>query len=262
MSLFKRLTRLVPMKSLHALLAGILLLQTPMTLAEDITVAVASNFTQVLRELALDFQKASGHRVILASGSSGRLYAQVVNGAPYDLFFSADAEKPAQLVADGLADADSLVTYAPGTLVLWSADPDMRVTNGEALNDPRHQRVALANPRLAPYGAAAAQVLDKLATQGITAGTRITGENITQAYQYVETGNVPLGFVALSQVIEDGKIQRGAGWIIPQAMYDAIRQDVVLLNHARDSIAAREFLDFVLSTEGKNIISKYGYGTD
>jgi molybdate transport system substrate-binding protein len=259
MSLFKRLTRLAPMKFLHALVAGILLLQTPITLAEDITVAVASNFTQVLRELALDFQKESEHRVIVASGSSGRLYAQVVNGAPYDLFFSADAEKPAQLVADGLADAGSLVTYALGTLVLWSADPDMRVSNGEALLDPRNQRVALANPRLAPYGAAAAQVLDGMALQGIT---RVTGENITQAYQFVETGNVPLGFVALSQVVEEGRIQRGAGWIVPQAMYDPIRQDVVLLNHGEDSIAARNFLDFVLSTEGKNIISKYGYGTD
>ena len=247
------------MKSLRTFFAAILLMQAPLLLAEDITVAVASNFTQVLRELALDFQKESGHRVILAPGSSGRLYAQVVNGAPYDLFFSADTEKPAQLVADGLADAKSLATYALGTLVLWSADATLPVTNGEALREAGNISVALANPRLAPYGAAAAQVLEKLAVPGIT---RVTGENITQAYQYVETGNVPLGFVALSQVIEEGRIRRGAGWVIPPEMHDPIRQDVVLLNRAKSNSAAHEFLNFVMSIEGKNIISKYGYGTD
>jgi molybdate transport system substrate-binding protein len=247
------------MKSLCAYLAAVLLLQAPVLMAEDITAAVASNFTQVLRELALDFEKQSGHRVILAPGSSGRLYAQVVNGAPYDLFFSADAEKPAQLVANGLADADSLVTYALGSLVLWSTDPAMPVTNGEALRDAGNNRVALANPRLAPYGAAAAQVLEQLAVPGIT---RVTGENITQAYQFVETGNVPLGFVALSQVMDEGRIRRGAGWVVPQEMYEPIRQDVVLLSRLKPNYAAREFLDFVMSIQGKNIISKYGYGTD
>jgi molybdate transport system substrate-binding protein len=247
------------MKSLCAYLAAVLLLQAPVLMAEDITAAVASNFTQVLRELALDFERQSGHRVILAPGSSGRLYAQVVNGAPYDLFFSADAEKPAQLVANGLADADSLVTYALGTLVLWSTDPAMLVTNGEALRDAGNNRVALANPRLAPYGAAAAQVLEQLAVPGII---RVTGENITQAYQFVETGNVPLGFVALSQVMDEGRIRRGAGWVVPQEMYEPIRQDVVLLSRPKPNYAAREFLDFVMSIQGKNIISKYGYGTD
>jgi molybdate transport system substrate-binding protein len=247
------------MKSLCAYLAAVLLLQAPVLMAEDITAAVASNFTQVLRELALDFERQSGHRVILAPGSSGRLYAQVVNGAPYDLFFSADAEKPAQLVANGLADADSLVTYALGSLVLWSTDPAMPVTNGEALRDAGNNRVALANPRLAPYGAAAAQVLEQLAVPGII---RVTGENITQAYQFVETGNVPLGFVALSQVMDEGRIRRGAGWVVPQEMYEPIRQDVVLLSRPKPNYAAREFLDFVMSIQGKNIISKYGYGTD
>ncbi len=247
------------MKSLCAYLATVLLLQAPVLMAEDITVAVASNFTQVLRELALEFEKQSGHRVILAPGSSGRLYAQVVNGAPYDLYFSADAEKPAQLVANGLADADSLVTYALGSLVLWSTDPAMPVTNGEALRDAGNNRVALANPRLAPYGAAAAQVLEQLAVPGIT---RVTGENITQAYQFVETGNVSLGFVALSQVMDEGRIRRGAGWVVPQEMYEPIRQDVVLLSRLKPNYAAREFLDFVMSIQGKNIISKYGYGTD
>jgi molybdate transport system substrate-binding protein len=247
------------MKSLCAYLAAVLLLQAPVLMAEDITVAAASNFTQVLRELALEFEKQSGHRVILAPGSSGRLYAQVVNGAPYDLFFSADAEKPAQLVANGLADADSLVTYALGSLVLWSTDPAMPVINGEALRDAGNNRVALANPRLAPYGAAAAQVLEQLAVPGIT---RVTGENITQAYQFVETGNVSLGFVALSQVMDEGRIRRGAGWVVPQEMYEPIRQDVVLLSRLKPNYAAREFLDFVMSIQGKNIISKYGYGTD
>ena len=250
------------MKFLRVIVACVLLLQPPTLLAEDITVAVASNFTTVLRELALDFQKRSGHRVVLAAGSSGRLYAQVVNGAPYDLFFSADVEKPAQLVADGLADADSLFTYALGALVLWSADPAMKVINGEVLREANSARVALANPRLAPYGAAAFQVLEKLAAQGILVENRVTGENITQAYQYVETGNVPVGFVALSQVIEEGRIRRGAGWIIPQDMYTPIRQDVVLLNRGKANQAAREFLDYVRSDEGKSVIQKFGYSTD
>lgn len=246
----------------NGLLVCAALLQAPVLHADDIAVAVASNFTGAMRELAAAFETASGHRVMISPGSSGRLYAQVVNGAPYDLVFSADQEKPQQLVADGLAVPESRFTYATGTLVLWSADPTVPVEAAEVLRDPANNRVALANPRLAPYGVAAVQVLDKLAGQGISLSRRVTGENITQAYQFVETGNVPAGFVALSQVIEDGKIRRGAGWIIPQDMYDPIRQDAVLLNRAKDNAAAKQFLDFIRGGQGTNIITKYGYGTD
>jgi len=136
------------------------------------------------------------------------------------------------------------------------------VENGAALRANASQRIALANPRLAPYGLAAEQVLAKLSAQGITANNRVTGESITQAYQYVDTGNVPLGFVALSQVIDNGRIQRGSGWIIPQNMYDPIGQDAVLLTDAKDKKVAQRFLKFVQSDIGKSLITKYGYEAD
>lgn len=243
------------------LVAGILL-YSALLQAGEVTVAVAANFTPVMRELATAFEAGEKHTVVIASGSSGRLYAQIVNGAPFHVFFSADQDKPAALVKDGLADAETRFTYARGTLVLWSADPEMKVENAQALRDPRYNRVAMANPRLAPYGHAAAQVLDNLERQGINVAFRVMGENITQAYQFTETGNVPVGFVALSQVIEHGVIHRGAGWIVPAEMHDPIRQDAVLLNRGREHEAAIAFLEFMKSEQAKTIINSFGYGPD
>jgi len=250
-----------PAKLISACLVSLCLL-SPASLAGEITVAVAANFTPVMRELAAAFEEETGDHVVVTFGSSGRLYAQIMNGAPFDLFFSADQDKPAALVSAGKADAASRFTYARGKLVLWSADAAMSVENGAALRANASQRIALANPRLAPYGLAAEQVLAKLAAQGITANNRVTGESITQAYQYVDTGNVPLGFVALSQVIDNGRIQRGSGWIIPQNMYDPISQDAVLLTDAKDKKVAQRFLIFVQSDTGKSLITKYGYEAD
>ena len=241
-----------------------LVLQSSLLRAEEISVAVAANFVTAMRELATDFETRSGHTVIISSGSSGRLYAQIINGAPFDIFFSADQQTPDLLVGAGLADRTSLFTYATGALVLWSPDAGLAVENAAFLQQQSRQvRIATANPRLAPYGAAAFQVLDELEDQGIGPVPQIVmGENITQAYQFVETGNVTAGFIALSQVIENGAIRRGAGWIIPQAMYDPIRQDGILLNRAVNKVAAIEFLAFIKSGEARNIISKYGYSTD
>lgn len=239
-----------------------LCLLAPASFGGEITVAVAANFTPVMRELAEAFEQETGDHVVVTFGSSGRLYAQIMNGAPFDVFFSADQDKPEALVKAGKADATSRFTYARGKLVLWSADKSMPVEDGAALREDSSLRIALANPRLAPYGLAAEQVLTRLAAEGITANNRVTGENITQAFQYVDTGNAPLGFVALSQVIDNGQIRRGAGWIIPQAMYDPIRQDAVLLTSATDTKVAQNFMAFVQSEKGKNLITKYGYEAD
>jgi molybdate transport system substrate-binding protein len=253
-----------PLKFLLKITACCLLLQSPLLRAEEITVAVAANFITAMRELAGDFEAQSGHKVTISSGSSGSLYAQIDNGAPFDIFFSADQEKPAALVSAGRADTDNLFTYAEGTLVLWSPDAGLAVENAAFLQQqPGQVRLATANPRLAPYGAAALQVLQVLEEQGITtAPLVISAANITQAYQFVETGNVTAGFIALSQVIDNGEIRRGAGWIIPQDMYDPIKQDGVLLNRGKDNDAAKSFLEFIQSEQAKTIISSYGYGTD
>jgi len=237
----------------------------PVVRAEEINVAVAANFAPVMRELATAFEKESGDSVIISSGSSGRLYAQIINGAPFHLFFSADQEKPALLISNDLGVAGSLFTYALGTLVLWSSDPGMKVDNAEALRDAGNtgnRAVAMANPRLAPYGLAATQVLENLEKQGIALPMTVMGENISQAYQFVVTGNAPLGFVALSQVMDNGQIKQGSGWIIPQEYYDPIRQDALLLNRASSNPAAWKFLDFIQSETGQFLIRKYGYSTD
>lgn len=237
-----------------------LLLQVQAAQAGEFTVAVAANFTATLDALVTLFEAESGHTVQVTSGSSGVLFAQVTNGAPFDIFLSADSDKPAALVADGLAEPDSLFTYASGVLVLWSADPALAVENAAFLRQtPGRARIAMANPRLAPYGAAALQVLEALEARGMPAPRIVQGQNITQAYQFTASGNVTAGFVALSQVQVNGIISEGAGWIVPQELYDPIRQDAVLLHHGAANPAAREFLAFLKGPKAREIIATGGY---
>ncbi len=235
----------------------------PMSLvAGDTTVAVAANFTAPMKRIANEFEIATGHKVRLAFGSSGKFYAQIVNGAPFDLFFSADQAKPSALVAEELAVAGSQYTYALGGLVLWSADKQLIDGNASVLRVLQFHKLAVANARLAPYGKAAMEVLNALEiNHSIISSRLVRGENIAQTYQFVSSGNAELGFVALAQVMVDGVIGAGSGWVVPEALYQPIRQDVVLLNKGKENAVAKALLYFVQTDKVKNLIHGFGYRT-
>ena len=217
---------LKPLK--HSLLALGLVFASG-TIADEVKVAVAANFTAPMQAIAPAFEKATGHKLLASFGATGQFYAQINNGAPFDVLLAADDTTPARLEREGATVPGSRFTYAMGTLVLWSAQPGYVDAQGAALKTGDFKHLALANPKLAPYGLAATQVLDKL---GLTAQLQprfVQGENIAQTFQFVATGNAPLGFVALSQVMEDGKIRKGSAWQVPASLHDPIRQDAVLL---------------------------------
>lgn len=225
--------------------------------ADTLTVAVASNFAETLATLAARFEQQSGHQIRIVRGSSGRHYAQIVNGAPFDLFFSADARRPGELVSRLALPNDRLQTYALGRLVVWA----LADKGGEAvqarLTALQFATLAMANPRLAPYGQAAEEALQALGlADRIAAGPirLVRGENVAQAYQYVATGNAQLGFVALSQVLAAGG---GAYWVVPEQLYQPIVQQLVLL---RDSAAGRDFLTYLASPAARSLIESAGYG--
>lgn len=227
--------------------------------AEVVTVAVASNFTAAMTAIADAFHEKTGRQVSLAFGSSGKLFAQIAHGAPFHLFFSADQAKPRALVKQGLAVADSEFTYATGALALWSADPERVDSQGRILAQGDYQNIAFANPRLAPYGAAALEVLR---ARGLVEKTRpkwVQGENIAQTFQFVASGNAEIGFVALSQVMKNGHFTKGSGWVVPESLYAPIKQDAVLLKLGENSKLARSFLAFVHSKAAAQIIRSYGY---
>ncbi len=225
--------------------------------ADDVRVAVASNFYKPMQEIANEFEALTAHRVVISPGSSGKLYAQILNGAPFDLFFSADQEKPQALVKAGGGDPESLFTYAIGKLVLWSSESDLDVQAKLLQGD--YRRLALANPRLAPYGKAAVDTLVSLGLDGADEQKKwVRGENIAQTWHFVSSANTELGFVAMSQVLDYGE-DRGSAWIIPQAMHDPIRQDALLLTNSRQVKAASEFMDFVKSRRASEIIESFGY---
>lgn len=230
--------------------------------AEAVTVAVASNFTGAMKEIAAAFEKASGHEVKLAFGSSGKFYAQIRNGAPFQVFFSADSAKPQALEKAGLALPGSRFTYAVGSLALWSPRAE-RVRDGAALlKSGEFGKLALANPKLAPYGVAAVEVLRSLGLEAATRSHWVLGENIAQTFQFVASGNADLGFVALSQIQRGGHIEQGSAWIVPTDLYSPIRQDAVLLKAGADSSAARALLHFVRGKQAAAIIAAYGYRTE
>jgi len=217
--------------------------------AEDVTVAVAANFVGTLERLAARFEKASGHKLVVSAGASGALYAQVKAGAPFDVFLSADAERPALLEREGLAVAGTRFVYARGKLVLWSPQPGVVDGQGQILRHKEPVKVALADPAVAPYGAAAQQVLSAM---GIwrslrDEGALVLGTSISQAYQFAASGNVRCGFVAYAQVIA-GR-QPGSLWRIPQSMYQPLLQEAVLLKRGEAKPAARAFLKWLAADE-------------
>ena len=190
--------------------------------ADEINVAVAANFSAPIKVIATEFERESGHKLLISTGSTGKLYTQIHNGAPFQVLLSADAATPVKLEREGLAVAGSRQTYAIGRLALWSAQPGMVDAEGAVLKRGDFDKLAIANPKLAPYGAAAVEVLRVLGLEQALAPKFVMGENIAQTWQFVATGNAQLGFVAVSQIMKDGKIDQGSAWIVPQSNYTPI----------------------------------------
>lgn len=227
--------------------------------AAEVQVAVAANFVAPMEKIAELFTKETGNKVLISSGATGKLYAQIKNGAPFAVFLSADAKTPARLESEGDAVAGSRFTYAIGKLVLWSVKPDFVDAQGEVLSKGKFAHLAVANPKTAPYGEAAIATLTSLKLLEKLQPRFVIGENIAQTYQFIDTENAQLGFVALSQVILNGKLLKGSVWQVPANLYPAIRQDAVLLVKGQDQPEARALLEFLRGAKAKEIIESYGY---
>lgn len=243
-------------------LVGLLLLlalgSPPALPADEIRVAVATNFRQAMAAAAERFEEESGHKVVLIPGSTGKHYAQIRNGAPYDAFFAADADKPRRLEEERRIVPDSRITYAIGQLVLWSADPDLVDPAGAVLKSGGFRHLAIANPDLAPYGAAARSVLQALCLWEALTPKLVRGKDIGQAFQFVASGNAELGFVARAQLEAPGREFAGSSWQPPQALYPPIEQQAVLL---KDASAGRAFMAFMRGDEARAIVRAHGYDT-
>ena len=227
-------------------------------LAEQVLVAVAANFVPPFREVAMEFEKATGHNVRVASGSSGNFYTQIKNGAPFDVFFSADADRPKLLENEGLGVTGSRFTYAIGRLVLWSPNPDL-VKGEDTLRSEKFKHLAIANPKSAPYGIAAMQAMQKLGIWESMQPRIVLGENLGQTMGFIESGNAQLGFVALSQVMEPKVKGKGSRWDVPTNLHEPIKQDVILLTRGKDNPAAKALLEFMRGPQAKEVIERYGY---
>lgn len=229
--------------------------------AETVNVAVAANFSVPMKTIAGDFEKASGHKVNVSSGSTGKFYAQIKNGAPFDVFLAADDKTPIKLEGEKEIVPGSRFTYAIGALVLWSAKAGYVDANGDVLKKPSYAHLAIASPKLAPYGLAAKETLEKMNLWDAVQPRLVQGENIAQAHQFVASGNAELGFVALSQVFQDGKVQSGSAWIVPPGYYNPIRQDAVVLNKGKDNPAAAALMAYLKSEPALKVIRSFGYAT-
>ena len=212
-----------------------------------------------MQKIATAFEQDTGHKAILAFGSTGKFYAQIKNGAPFQALLAADDETPARLEREGLGVGGTRFTYAIGRLVLWSRQPGLVDDKGNVLRSGKVVRIALADPKLAPYGAAAADVLNGLGLMPALAPKLVQGENIAQTYQFVATGNAELGFVALSQVFADGKLTQGSAWAVPAALHAPIRQDAVVLATGKDNAAAAALMAYLRTDKARAIIRSFGY---
>jgi molybdate transport system substrate-binding protein len=236
-------------------LLPLFMLLLPSAVAGEVKVAVAANFTPAMKEIAAAFTEATGHRTLISYGSTGKLYAQITHGAPFEVLLAADEVRPRRLASAGLADEP--FTYAVGKLVLWSADPERIDEEAEVLKTAQFRKLAIVNPKTAPYGAAALQVMESLGSLRRLKPKLVRGDNIAQTYQFILTGNAQLGFVALSQVTLN---PQGSRWDPPQELYDPIRQDAVLLARGADNPAATALIDFLKGPQARAVIEKYGYG--
>ena len=225
-------------------------------LGETLNIAVASNFVAAMQSIEQAFEADSEHDIRIIRGSSGKHYAQILNGAPFDVFLSADQLRPRRLVEEGIADESGLATYAQGQLALWSRDKGLELGREYLLNSNNYRVIAIANPRLAPYGQAAMEVLSSLGLDSLVSERLVMGENIAQAFQFAFSGNADLGLLAYSQTLSPNIRSRGSVWLVPSEMHQPIKQDMLILS---DSAAAREFANFMKSTEVRNILRSGGY---
>lgn len=227
--------------------------------ADQVNVAVASNFSGPMNAIAAEFARDTGHQARPSFGSSGKFYAQIRNGAPFQAFLSADDETPSRLEREGLAVPGSRFTYAIGTLALWSPRTGYVDAQGAVLRRGHFNKLAIANPRLAPYGAAAVEVLDHMGLRHALASKWVQGENIAQTWQFVSTGNAELGFVALSQIMKDGKITAGSTWVVPGGLHSPILQDAVLLPSGKGNPAAEALMKYLKGDKARAIMKSHGY---
>ena len=241
----------------HAVFALAICMNAGVANTAEVTVAVAANFTATAKRIAAAFAAGSEHVAVLSFGSTGKLYAQIAHGAPYDVLLAADQARPQKAIDEGLAVAASRYTYASGKLVLYSTDAALVDDEGNVLHSTRFARLAIANPDTAPYGSAAIEVLQALGVHDKVADRLVRGDNIAQTLQFVVTKNAQLGFVALAQIIET---RGGSRWIVPEGLYTPVRQDAVLLARGASNPAARAFMEFLKSETARDIIRAFGYG--
>jgi len=227
--------------------------------AQEVQVAVAANFAAPMKEIARGFEISSGYKAALSVGATGKFYAQIKNAAPFDILLAADQVTATRLAEEQLANAKTQFTYAVGKLVLWSATPGFVDAQGAVLKSGHFKHIAIASPLQAPYGEAAIQTLKSLNLSEKIAASIVTGESIGQTFAFVATGNAELGFVALSQVSNNGQLQSGSAWIVPQNLYSPLRQDAILLKHGQDNPAALALLVYLKSDAAKKIMRSFGY---
>jgi molybdate transport system substrate-binding protein len=227
--------------------------------AGEVRVAVAANFTAPMQKIAQAFEQDTGHKAQLAFGATGKFYAQIKNGAPFAVLLAADDETPARLEKEGLAVTGTRFTYATGRLALWSKQPNLVDDKGEVLRSNSFIKIAIADPKLAPYGIASMEVIHKMGVQANVVPKLVQGESIGQTYQFVSTENAQLGFVALSQISFDGRISQGSAWVVPQSMHTPLKQDAVLLNAGKDNAAAVALLKYLQADKAIAIVRSYGY---
>ncbi|MBF0427434.1 MAG: molybdate ABC transporter substrate-binding protein [Magnetococcales bacterium] len=228
-------------------------------LANELHIAVAANFITPMKVIAADFTTSTGHKAILSFGSTGKFYSQIKNGAPFELLLAADAATPAKLEQEGLAIPGSRITYAIGKLLLWSQQSGFVDDKGEVLRSGNFAHLALAAPKLSPYGMAAQETLSALNLFAALQPKFVQGENIAQTFQFVTSGNAELGFIALSQVYEGGALNNGSGWIVPANLYKPLYQDGVILLRGQNNPASSAFLGFLQSEKIRAVIQQFGY---
>lgn len=250
------------MKFTVSLAFGLAALLSSATYADSVQVGVAANFAPTLKAMADDFSQQTRHTLLISPEATGKLYAQIKNGAPYEVFLSADQTTPKKLADEGDAIASSQFTYAIGKLALWSADPTLIDAQGEVLKTGEARHLAIANPKTAPYGAAAVSVMEALGVYSRWQARLVQGENIAQAFQFIGTGNAELGFVALSQIMRDGKLTRGSAWIVDPGLHSPLRQDVILLKRGERNPAAIALMQYLQGTAAKQLMHQHGYATE
>ena len=227
--------------------------------AADAQVAVAANFAEPIKAIGAVLEKTTGHTIKVTLGATGKLYAQIKNGAPFDVLLAADTKTPEKLENEGLGQPGSRFAYATGKLVLWSVDAKRVDAKGEVLKAANLGKVSYANPKVAPYGAATVQVIDKLGLTAALTPKLVQGESIGQTFTFASTGNADVGFVAMSQVLEGGKLKSGSMWVVPQHLYDPIRQDAVVMQKSANNEAAQALMRLLKSPNIKDLIRSYGY---